>query len=412
METLDDLDQKPEEVAARFSWAIRQGQPRWLWPDVSYAEWETAVVAIERATRAVLVKGKSAQPLEGPLKPMSVALYTSGMGPLIGRWMLEARISASEPLGALLQLHLHHNRLRMCRVLSRGIAAVEGLAAANIAATVLKGVHTAGSYFPEAAARPLSDVDLLIARSDQPRAAAVLGDLGYVCGSKQIFPDGTWREKGVSNTPRNLFYLHADEQCSVDLHLTLRKREGPLQLANLDALALWCWREWSASPAGRCLAQPALLLHLALHMAFPLSNVTLVRLAELVFVIRQDVAEGALSWEQLLASAATLGALGGIYPALRCCEELAPGTVPEHVLDACRNHVPKRALRFIDFKVRDAAGFTRCSLGEKVMWAPSTGAAARQIARDVLPLGKTSLADLSRISLTRAWRLVRRTLSA
>ena len=57
----------------------------WLWPDVPPAEWQQSVRAIAGATKDVLA-GKQAM-LSGRAEALSVAGYTSGMGPLLGWWI-------------------------------------------------------------------------------------------------------------------------------------------------------------------------------------------------------------------------------------------------------------------------------------------------------------------------------------
>ena len=55
---------------------------------------------------------------------------------------------------------------------------------------------------------------------------------------------------------------------------------------------------------------------------------SLLRLVELVLVIRKDCAAGLLCWDAFLAMAERTGSLGFAFPALKLCDELAPGTVP------------------------------------------------------------------------------------
>src|SRR6478735_3307967 len=58
---LDVFDLDPDEVRRRFDWALRQGHPRWLWPEASVGQWQSALNGIERVTRGILATGRSSE---------------------------------------------------------------------------------------------------------------------------------------------------------------------------------------------------------------------------------------------------------------------------------------------------------------------------------------------------------------
>ena len=57
---VDQFDMNPEAVHARFEWAARQGDPKWLWPATTVRGWRAALTAIGQATRIVLNEGRAA----------------------------------------------------------------------------------------------------------------------------------------------------------------------------------------------------------------------------------------------------------------------------------------------------------------------------------------------------------------
>lgn len=57
--------------------------------------------------------------------------------------------------------------------------AVAVLTAAKIPVLLLKGVSYVGVIYDDPADRPMSDIDLMVPRTDHPRAVQVLGELGY-----------------------------------------------------------------------------------------------------------------------------------------------------------------------------------------------------------------------------------------
>ncbi len=412
---LNAFDLTPEQVRDRFGWAVRQGQPQWLWPDVTIEQWHAALTQIESIARGVLNHRAVKDPLDGDPGVLGVACYTSGMGPLLGYWLEQGAMSASAPVGAMLDLHLRHNRLRMEKMTAHAVHAVERLSAQGMKPTLLKGMHTAHCYFPEPGTRPLSDIDLLVGAADEPAANAVLRELGYrpEPRSRRV-PRRTWFMATAPTKPRCLSFVHADDPWSVDLHLSLNRRYSDgARLLRLDDVSTGLEEEhWRISEKARVLPQPLLLLKLASHASCGLQSMTLLRLVELVFVIRRDTQADILSWHDFLRAAERSGALGMVYPALKLCEQLVPGTIPENVRSACARETPRAVREIVDgLTPANAHRVVRCSLAERFMWTPSRAKMARQILLDLVPPRSASLSKLVGIYRARAWRLARRTLT-
>ena len=171
----------------------------------------------------------------------------------------------------------------------------------------------------------------LVMKLDQPEPAeAVLELAGYVAASRRKF-ESDWRLAGAPSEPNSLRMVHCDDPWSVDLHTSLDLGVGGGgPVARLDAAKpLSSGRRWTRSPDALVLEQPLLLLHLAVHAGAGLQNLTLLRLVELHFVARRDLGAGRLSWEAFVELGQRTGSLGIAWAALKLCEELAPGTVPE-----------------------------------------------------------------------------------
>lgn len=405
---IDAFDLAPEEVRRRFHWAIGQGNPTWLWPDTAVTEWQAALRGIERVTREILTASHAPARLEGTAEAIGIACYTSGMGPLLGYWLKQGHLTADPPIHAVLDLHLQHNRLRMEKMVARAREIVGALSESGIEPTILKGMHTAFSYFPEPATRPLSDIDVLVNRSDRAKAAEVLSELGFELRDVSSSQEN-WRPRGARAEPRTLRYVHADDPWSVDLQFTLDLRYcSGERLITLDDLhPASAPGHWGLSPQAKVLGQPLSLLFLAAHASCPLNSLTLLRQTELVFVIRRDTETDALDWDRLVSATGRTGALAGIYPALVICNRLVPGIVPASVVAACTQAAPAGARRIIDaLSPADAQRVVRCSISERFMWSPSLSGRLKLIFRSLLP-PNMPLAALARIYRMRAWRLAR-----
>jgi hypothetical protein len=399
-------DLSPEEVRQRFAWARRQGAPAWLWPDITIEAWQQALAGIETVTRAALAGGTSL--LEGDPAAIGLAGYTSGMGALLGWWHQQGLVETSPDIAAVLDLHLRHNVARAARMEASAAAVVAALRGAGIAVAVLKGAHTAGAYFPHPGTRPASDIDLLVRGCDRAAAEAVLEAIGFTLASRGAL-ESSWRRAGVAEYPRSLEFVHAEDPWTIDLHHTLDVFvSAGVPIAALDrAEPLSSTRPWAASPGAVVLEQPLLLLHLAVHAGSALQSLTLLRQVELVLVIRHDVADARLSWDAFIASAARCDALGFAYPALRLCEELAPGTVPHAVLDQLAAAAPPRMLRIVNqLAPASAHRVVRSSVGEHFMWTRGWRGWLRQLAADVAPTG-ISWRRVRAIYEARGWRLIR-----
>ena len=402
-----EADLTAHDLRRRFLWARRQGRPAWLWPEVPIPAWRAAMHEIGAASSAMLAGAPRAR-LQGDPEAIGLAGYTSGMGPLLGLWTEQGRLESDGLVRALLDRHLVQNRIRGARMTAAAKGVAARLAGAGVKAVVLKGMHTGDAYFPEAGARPASDIDLLVEAADVGPAEAALQAEGLALKRRGRW-ESTWVSPSDAGAPRSLTYVHADDPWSVDLHSSLNVwAGGGSPPAELDrARPMSAGGAWASDPAARVLEQPLLVLYLAAHAGAGWQNLTLLRQVELALVIRQDFAADRLSWAAVLEVGARTGALGYAYPALRLCEALVPGTVPPPVLDDCSSRAPEAVRQAIaGLTPATAQRIDRASLAEHFMWASGWRARLRQVGADLVP-DVRSWPALVGIYEERAWRIIR-----
>jgi hypothetical protein len=397
----------PEEIGARVRWATRRGNPGWLWSDVSVRNWRIALAMIALVARDALFDRPSLIVPDGDPVAFGLACYTSGMGPLLGWWQARGLLRATPEIGRLIEMHRRHNTVRNRRLATIGAEVTLLLSARRLDVIVLKGAHTAATYFPTPGARPMSDIDLLVRASDVAAVERVLAEAGFVSG-KRGQRETTWRRPEGASAPRTLMFVHEDDPWSIDLHHSL----DLVAAGGVPAIAFDSARpfETAAAPspplAARALDQPLLLLHLAAHAGAGLHSLSLLRLAELHYVIRRDSAAGRLSWPAFVEAGLAVGALGYAYPALRLCEDLAPGTLPAWVIERCAAAAPPRVARIVaGLTPATAQRVDRSSIAEHFMWSPGWSGIGRQLAVDLVP-GVSSWRGAWAIYERRLWQLL------
>jgi hypothetical protein len=415
---LDALDLAPEDFRERMRRARARGQPLFPWDDVTPGEWRRSLETIGRTAAEVLARERlgergSAEPphLAAPAgaRAAGIAAFTSGMGALLGHWIERGSLTAEgEELGTLLSLHLRHGRLRAARLEAAFVRVVDALSARGVAATVVKGLHTGYAYFPEPGTRPSSDIDLVVEERDLPAAGVALRGAGlsprlvlsspYMC---------EWAPPEQSPVPRSLELTHADNPWTVDLHASFDRDFGGVRTVSLAPAGASSTEP--ASIAGRTvrvLAQPALAAYLAAHASQELKNLTLIRLVELVWVLRRSAADGSLDWGELEALLARRGATAYVHPALELVERLAPGTVPPSLRLLLDRAAPARVRRVLArLQPATAQRLEGISLEEHFMWAVGPLEHLRRIRRVLFPSWAGSFPEMLRVQGVRLRQL-------
>jgi len=416
----------PAELRARVRWAAQQGHEGYLWPEVPHADWRAGLREIERVTRAVLRAGgtglwaeavgtelSTVGPirLEAPAGPraLGIAAFTSGMGPLLAWWIGRGRIEADRSVSALLDVHLRHGRERADRMHAAMLAALTLLDASGIRPVLIKSAHTANVYFPDPGTRPAADIDFAV---DEPSFAAAERCLvtgGYGLAKRSRKPaKSDWIPPGAPTELRSLEFSHAASPFTLELHGGLDRDFFGVRTVRLGPFVPGDLR---AAPAGlasaRVLAQPLLAALLAIHASEDLHQLQLVRIVELVGVLRADEARGELDWSALAGRLARHDALRFAFPALELAERLVPGTVDAGLLALMRKAATPRMRRVLDrVGPGTAQRLEGMSLDERFVWASGPIETARRFWRMVRPPG-ADVPLLFRTYTARLLRLVR-----
>lgn len=376
----------PGEFGHRRNEARRRGTPAWLWPEVPVERWTQAMRHISRAAADVLA-GRTAYVPDGDLMALSLAGYTSGVGPMLGWWVEKGLLSAPPQSGPLLQLHLEHARERARYSDAQSRRVVASLSGCGASPVVLKGGHTAHKYFPEPATRPASDLDLLVRPEHQKTAEAVLSQAGMQCVSRGR-RESTWMLAGARQEPRSLWLVRADDPWSVDLHHSLDFAAGSaapaLRFDSADPFS--SDDRWPLDASAGALRRPLLLLHLAAHASGGLHSLTLLRMIEIILVARRDFGDDRAAWDEFAATGVAANGLGTAFPALFMCERLAPGTIPASVLERSAKLAPRRVRAIVEnLDPATVQRVDRSSVAEHFMWVSGLRALLRQVRSDIAP---------------------------
>lgn len=405
-------DLSASEIRARFRWARSRGHPRYLWPEIPIADWHQASKAIETAVAAVL-RGESRVHLAPAARAapgaLGVAAFTSCMGPLLGRWIEDGRITAEDGTARLLLRHLAHGRTRAAHLHWELRRVLGILSSAGVDVLVLKGAHTGLTYFVEPGARPSADLDLFVEPACIGAATHALASAGYLESVQQRRPyKADWCVPGTPGLPRSLYHTHADDPFAIELHGSLERDFCGVRRVTLSDGIERTIPFPEVGPRARVLGQPELLCYLALHASEEIQNLTLLRLLELVLVIRRDAGRS-FTWDDVGALLEQHGALRFAYPAFAFAERLAPGTVDARVLAALRADAPARA-RVVIEAPSTAAGphLHRVSLRQRYMLARGPAEHMRRFARTLWPIaGGGSPRRLARIYAERVYEVLR-----
>jgi len=326
------------------------------WPEITAADLVAAHRQIASITRAVLAETR---PVVGAAfddvacRAFGIACFLSGMGPLMGRWTADGLIAPPGDLAEVLGRHIGASRRRSERLRHESIRVVHALNQRGIRPVVLKGAHTAYEYFEEPGLRPMSDVDLLVEPEHAARSQQVLVELGFRKQRQPGYPirdRGTvWRHEDVSDTVRSWDCEDEGNPWTVDLHTSidvqvqrgLRTRFGRLQFEHSQL------SRWEGCDVRRF--SPSLLaLHLILHAGWDLTDVRLIRIVEIVRVIRKLVDDPAFDWSEFLRLAEETGAARLLIPGIELTERLAPGCVDSTTRTRLLTPATKRMYAMID----------------------------------------------------------------
>jgi hypothetical protein len=332
------------------------------------------------------------------------------MGPLLGWWLDEGRVDGSPPVRELLGQHLEQGRRRSALLREHASRIVGAMHAEGLRPILLKGMHTGAEFFPDPAVRPSSDIDMLVAPADRGRAEAILSRLGFALTKDVVADRADWSLPGVPSVPRSLEMDHAENPWHVDLHVALHRFYFRGTSVDLGDGAFATRRSVDVAGArALVLDQPYLTAFLAMHAGCDLAAVRLIRLIELVLVVRADVERRRLDWRDLGDLLASTGTGRFAYPALALADELAPGTMDAALLDRLSSDATPRMRRALE-AVRSAGTgpLDERSFDVKLAWASGPRELLLALSELGLPSIRDSLGDTLGQRLTVArWRIAR-----
>ena len=409
----DDGMYAPEaqaELARRLDRFARTQDPTALWPGLAEHARVAAAGEIERVTRAVL--GGQPHVCMDPdaahhVYALSVAAHTTGMGPLLGRWLETQRIAAAPAVHDRLAWQLLHARRRAARMEREVLPALDAMIAADIVPVVLKGFHTARAYFEEPGVRRMSDIDVLIAPDQVQRAEAALHAAGFRATGPRMTPyKQDFIGSGVDERAFSVEASDARTKWVIELHASLDRSFHPGAIARLDSERS---RTLPFSVRNRellVLAPPVLLLTLACHCSQELGSSRLLRLVEIIRVIRAEHGAVRIDWDDFLVMLYRTGAARYAYPALALAENLSPGTVDERVLRLGARESTWAARHTLQRLVPAGGSIEALGLLRQIMWMRGPVAFLHRAMRLVAPSSQ------GRPGLLPSWRVRLRQLRA
>ncbi|HEX6631490.1 MAG TPA: nucleotidyltransferase family protein, partial [Gemmatimonadaceae bacterium] len=382
----DDAD----DVAARGRAWLATGDPGALWPELAPGTLQPAADAVGAAVAAILRGQRATLGADDGRDAYAIGIagLITGTGPLLGHWVERGALDASAPVAAVLARHLEQGRRRMERIAAGVAPALAALHDGGLAPAVIKGFHTAHAYFPEPAARPIGDVDVVVAPRDVAAAEALLRDAGFAPSDVIEAPyKRDWYPPDDDGRTRSYELWHARDRWKLELHDGL----------NFGQLARYGVRLGDAAPFDgawrvggvpvRVATQPLLVCLLAAHLGTEPYASRLLRLVELTLVIRRDTECGGLDWAAVRELLERSGALRFTYPALALAQRLAPGTVDDALLARARAVSTHLTRRVVD-RLTPTAPVVQdgVSLAERLMWARGPVDIARRVALMAMPV--------------------------
>jgi hypothetical protein len=287
---------------------------------------------------------------------------------------------------------LAHSRRRAARIAREAGPVFDALAAGGVTPVVLRGFHTSQVYFEEPGVRRMADVDVLVPPAAIARAEAALRALGFRPSTAPLRPyKRDWI--GPTVNPAIFSVEHDDERnpWNLELHASLDRVFHPGAIARLDSESAHVESIEINGRALLVLRAPLLLLTLACHCSQELDTSRLLRLVEIVRVIRMP---GTLNWEEVLAMLRRTGVARYTYPAFALAEQLAPGTVDARVLDVGRRSSTWAARHTVARLVPAGGSPDRRGAVRQLMWTRGTVAVLQRLLRNVWPARFTRPGDV------------------
>jgi hypothetical protein len=251
-----------------------------------------AVLSTSRDPRAVAaLVARTGRALDGDA--LHELIEREGVGPLLYR-ALGRRELLSPATRAALRQSYRATALRNLTLLHELGNCLDRLAAAGVAAIVLKGAALAQPVYGSLACRPMRDLDILIHRRDLPRARAVVERLGFGSLRLETHPGA------LAEHENELAFLKPG-RVPVDLDMHWSLLDSPFYQRALTTE--WFWDSARVQPLGGLsaltLGPEALLLHLSAHLMLHHRGAGLLWWADIAEVLH--VEGPAIDWGEVFA---------------------------------------------------------------------------------------------------------------
>jgi hypothetical protein len=282
-----------------------------------------------------------------------VTAIVLGLGPLLHEALAQVDTGISPLAKAKLAVTRKAQAARNKGIAQQLQQLLAAFAGQSVEALVLKGALLAPTVYPEAALRPMNDIDLLFHPDDLPRVERVLESLGYE-GKHKAAGQGpgvtkhlsTYRRRGEEGATPNP-YLSAEGDRMVEPHASLEESWFGLKINITPGI----WQRalpvtLHDQPAYR-LSNEDQLLHLAVHAVFHFIMGALVFL-QLYDICRVVKVWGlSIDWEKLLLLSEQAGAQVFLYAGLYWSQQLYQAAIPETTLTTLAKQCPAYLLDYI-----------------------------------------------------------------
>lgn len=356
-----------------------------LWPGVDRGALQSAADALGAGVSAWLRGERAAfdASLGRDRRALGIASMLTGAGPLVGRLLERDAADAPPGVAAPLAEHLAEGRARMARMRAGVVPALAALRDRAIRPVVMKGMHTAHVHFDDPGTRPIADVDVIVAPSEVGAAEQALAAAGFTPSQVVRTPyKRDWYPPDDDPRLHSLERFDARDRWKIELHAGVSF--DYLAWMPLDLLDLGGTVEWNGLGVPVLVAAPApLVALLAIHASGELYGRRLLRLTELVLVVRR---EPRLDWGEVEHLLDRAGALRLAYPALALVERLAPGTVEAATLaNAARASSPFARRVVARLGVTSPLVDDHVALDERLMWTTGPRSVVSALVRPLLP---------------------------
>jgi hypothetical protein len=390
--------ESPEQIARRIGDFERTQNPAALWPGLGESARVAAGRELERVTRLVL-NGTISIALDPESRHTAYALgiagHTTGVGPVIGKWIEYGRVTARADVSVVFAEHLNQSRRRYERMEHEVLPALDALLARSITPVVLKGFHTSRTYYDEAAARRMTDVDLLIPADRVKDAEAALGAAGFTADSTALSPyKRDWLGPGVDPRLHSIELSHERSKWVLEMHASLDRVYHPGAVARLNSVRDDVVR---LSISGRdvlALSPSASVVYLACHCAQELDGIRLLRVFEIVSVLRRAGARGELDWDAVLSTLVRTRSARFAYPALALVNDLDPGVVDDRVLALGRKRSTWAAKHTVARLSPAGGSLDERGVIRQLMWTRGPVSIATRLLRNLWPAAFTRPRDV------------------